>query len=163
MATKKVSKKKAPAKKKAGTKQTARQKAEKASQEFAAENLARALVEKMVDEIRELDQPWSSTSESEQSVVLARISDTVRRAVTDAALTIAARGSKAVVCNLFSVTFKDGVRAVITMPPGSDMRHELADRATEDVVMVFADPGDFMQGLDGIEADKDQPDLPGVD
>lgn len=155
---KKPSRKKKPAQKKtAGS--DARAKAAEKSREWATDRLAATLVEKCIDELRDLQQPWSKTPEAEQTVIIARVTEAVRRGVKEAALAIAARGNKAVICNLFSVTFKDGVRATITMPPGSDMRHELADRATQDVCLVFADPQDFMSGLDEIAADKDQPPL----
>ncbi len=165
MATKKSAKKKASKKvakktprKKAPTK-AQRKKARDANVEFATDRLASQLCEKLIDELRDLQQPWSKTSEAEQTIVIARISDSIRRNVKEAALTMAAQGHKGVICNLFSVTFKDGVRAIITMPPGSDMRHELADRATQDVVLVFADPDQFMEGLGDMEPDKDQPEL----
>ena len=165
MVTKKSTKKTA---KKAAKKKTARKKKPTAAQrkkarvanvEFATDRLAAQLCEKLIDELRDMAEPWSKTSEAEQSIIIARISDSVRRYVKEAALTMAAQGHKGVICNLFSVTFKDGVRAIITMPPGSDMRHELADRATQDVVLVFADPDQFMEGLGDLEPDKDQPDL----
>jgi hypothetical protein len=87
------------------------------------------------------------------------MSDSVSNAMLKAVQIVSAVGHKAVICNLFSVTFKDGVRAVITVAPGSALRHDLADHATKDVVLVLADPSVFMQGLSDIKADADQPKL----
>jgi len=185
MATKKKSRKKAgkkaPAKKKVtGKKQTqadkkakqavdrnesakkrvaAARKAVERSRNYAAAGLAAQLTESLIDEIKALDKVWFQTPEAQQAVVIARLSDSVYNAMQKAVQVISAVGHKAVICNLFSVTFKDGVRAVITVGPGSDMRHELADYATKDCVLVLADPSIFMQGLQDIKADADQPKL----
>lgn len=129
------------------------------SRNYAASGLAAQVTETLIDEIRALDKPWHNTPEAEQAVVIARLSDRVYNAMQNAVQVMSAIGHKAVICNLFSVTFKDGVRAVVTVAPGSQMRHELADYATRDVVLVLSDPGVFMQGLQDIKPDADQPKL----
>lgn len=129
------------------------------SRSYAASGLAAQVTETLLDEIRALDQLWHKTPEAQQAVVIARLSDRVANAMGQAVRVMSAVGHKAVICNLFSVTFKDGVRAVVTVGPGSDMRHELADYATRDVVMVLADPSAFLQGLEDIKPDADQPKL----
>ena len=185
MATKKKSRKKtnkkAPAKKKATSeKQTkadkqakdavdrnesakkrvaAAKKARERSRNYAAAGLAAQLTETLIDEIKALDKVWFQTPEAQQAVVIARLSDSVYNAMQKAVQVMSAIGHKAVICNLFSVTFKDSVRGVITVGPGSDMRHELADYATKDCVLVLADPGIFMRGLQDIKPDADQPKL----
>ncbi len=134
-------------------------KAVERSRNYAASGLAGQVTETLLDEIRALDAPWFKTPEAQQAVVIARLSDSVYKAMEKAVQVMSAVGHKAVICNLFSVTFKDGVRATITVAPGSDMRHDLADHATRDVVLVLADPGTFMQGLEDIKPDADQPKL----
>ena len=126
---------------------------------YAAAGLAAQLTETLIDEIKALDKVWFQTPEAQQAVVIARLSDSVYNAMLKAVQIMSAVGHKAVICNLFSVTFKDAVRAVITVGPGSDMRHELADYATKDCVLVLADPSVFMQGLQDIKPDADQPKL----
>jgi len=126
------------------------------SRNYAASGLAGQVIETLLDEIRVLDKPWHKTGEAEQAVVISRISDRVSEAMQVAVQVLSAQAHKAVICNLFSVTFKDGVRATITVAPGSDMRHELADYATRDCVLVMADPGLFMQGIEDIKPDADQ-------
>ncbi len=129
------------------------------SRNYAASGLAAQVTETLIDEIRALDKPWHKTSEAEQSVVISRLADRVHGAMQKAVQVLSAQGHKAVICNLFSVTFKDGVRAVITVAPGSDLRHDLADYATRDCVLVLADPGVFMEGLENLRPDADQPKL----
>lgn len=139
---------------------TAARKALTRSREYAASGLAAQITETLIDELRALDKPWHQTPESQQAVVIARLSDRVYNAMQTAVQVMSAIGHKAVICNLFSVTFKDGVRAVVTVAPDSSkMRHELADYATRDVVLVLSDPGVFMQGLADIKPDADQPKL----
>jgi len=138
---------------------TVAKKALERSRNYAASGLAAQVTETLLDEIRALDKPWHHTSEAQQSVVIARLSDRVYNAMQQAVQVMSAVGHKAVICNLFSVTFKDGVRAVVTVAPNSDMKHDLADYATRDVVLVLSDPGVFMQGLQDIKPDADQPKL----
>ncbi len=180
MATKKKTASKKSKTGKKGTKKTAQDKAAKAavdrgqsarvrkaaakkaldrSRNYAASGLAKQITETLLDELRALEKPWFKTPEAEQAVIIARLTDSVYRAMEKAVQVMSAIGHKAVICNLFSVTFKDGVKATITVAPGSDMRHDLADHATRDVVLVLADPALFMQGLADIKADADQPKL----
>lgn len=126
------------------------------SRNYAASGLAAQVTETLIDEIRALDKSWHLTPEATQAVIIARLSDRVANAMESAVSVLAAQGHKAVICNLFSVTFKDGVRGTITIAPGSDMRHELADYATKDCVLVLADPQIFMKGLGDLKPDADQ-------
>ena len=129
------------------------------SRNYAASGLAAQVTETLLDEMRALDKLWHQTPEAQQAVVISRLSDSVYNAMQKAVQVLSAKGHKAVICNLFSVTFKDGVRATITVGPGSDLRHDLADHATKDVVLVLADPGEFMEGLSDLKPDADQPRL----
>jgi len=129
------------------------------SRNYAASGLAAQVTETLIDEIRALDKLWHQTPEAQQAVVISRLSDRVYNSMQQAVQVLSAQGHKAVICNLFSVTFKDGVRATITVAPGSDLRHDLADHATKDVVLVLADPGVFMEGLEDLKPDADQPKL----
>ncbi len=138
---------------------SAHKKALERSKNYAASGLAAQVTETLLDEIRALDKPWHQIPEAQQAVAIARLSDRVANAMTSAVSVLAAKGHKGVVCNLFSVTFKDGVRGTITVGPGSDMRHELADYATRDCVLVLADPSAFLAGLEDVKPDADQPKL----
>jgi hypothetical protein len=137
----------------------AAKKAAERSKNYAAAGLAAQVTETLLDELKAMDTLWYKTPEAQQAVIIARLSDSVANAMQRAIQVVSALGHKAVICNLFSVTFKDGVRAVITVAPGSALRHDLADHATKDVVLVLADPSVFMQGLSDIKADADQPKL----
>lgn len=137
----------------------AAKKAVERSRNYAAAGLAAQVIETLLDEIRSLDNLWHKTPEAQQAVIIARLSDRVYNAMSEAVQIMSAVGHKAVICNLFSVTFKDGVKGTITVAPGSDMRHELADYATKDCVLVLADPAVFMQGIADVRPDADQPRL----
>ncbi len=128
------------------------------SRNYAASGLAAQVTESLIDELRALDKLWHQTPEAMQAVVISRITDRVGESMEKAVQVLAAVGHKALICNLASVTFKEGVRAIITIPPNSDKKtaHALADYATRDVVLVLADPGIFMQGLQDVKPDADQ-------
>jgi hypothetical protein len=138
---------------------SAAKKAVERSKTYAAEGLAAQVTETLLDEVRALDNLWHKTPEAQQAVVIARLSDRVYNAMSQAVQVMSAVGHKAIICNLAAVTFKEGVRGTIVVAPGSDMRYELADHATKDVVLVLSDPGTFMQGLEDIKPDADQPKL----
>ncbi len=139
------------------------QKALSKARNFTSENLAKQLAETLLDEMKALQLPWYKTPQKQQEVIIARTAERVRNATNQAVRVLSASGHPAVICNLVSVTFKDGVRGIIAVAPGSnDLRHKLADHATCDVVLVLTDPHKFMQGLEDIKADLDQPQLPGI-
>ena len=129
------------------------------SRNYGEFGLAAQGTETLIDEMRALEKPWHLTSEATQAVVIARLSDRVAHAMERAVSVLAAQGHKAVICNLAAVTFREGVRAIITVAPGSEMRHELADYATKDCVIVLADPSVFFQGLEEVKPDADQQQL----
>lgn len=129
------------------------------SKNYAASGLAAQVTETLIDEIRALDKPWHQTPEAQQAVVIARLSDRVANAMELAVSVLSARGHKAVICNLAAVTFRDAVRGTIIVAPGADMRHDMADHATKDVVLVLADPSVFFEGLGNLKPDADQPKL----
>ena len=136
----------------------AAKKAVERSRNYAASGLAAQVTETLLDEIRALDNLWHKTPEVQQAVIISRIADSVYAAMQKAVNVMSAIGHPAVICNLFEVKFKEGCRGVITVP-GTDMRHQLADHATKDCVLVLSDPHVFMQGLADIKADADQPKL----
>lgn len=129
------------------------------SKNYAASGLAAQVTETLIDEIRALDNVWHKTPEAQQAVIIARLSDRVANAMTSAVAILSARGHKAVICNLAAVTFRDAVRGTIIIAPGADMRHDMADHATKDVVLVLADPSVFLRGLENVKPDADQPKL----
>jgi len=137
----------------------AAKKAVERSRNYAASGLAAQVTETLLDELRGQDKLWHQTPEAQQAVVISRLSDSVYNAMQKAVQVMSALGHKAIICNLAAVTFKEGVRGTIVVSPGSDMRYELADHATKDVVLVLADPGIFMQGLEDLKPDADQPKL----
>lgn len=158
--TKKAGKKvgkKAPAKK--ATRRTQAQIAKEKAENFTAERIGTSLTEALLNEIKALDNPWHKTPEAMQKVAIARLSDAVRDSVETAVKILSAQGHKAVVANLVSVTFKDGVRGIVSIGPGSNSRFELADHATKDVVLVLTDSDSFMKDMSKLKADADQPDL----
>ena len=136
----------------------AAKKAVERSRNYAASGLAAQVTETLLDEIRALENLWHKTPEAQQAVIIARLSDRVYEAMQKAVNVVSAIGHPAVICNLFEVKFKEGCRGVITVP-GKEMRHQLADHATKDCVLVLTDPHVFMQGLADIKADADQPKL----
>lgn len=109
-----------------------------------ATDLARAflmgeLMAAATKQLRALDKPWLRLPETDQRRVLAEVERDVAHAVTSAVQTIATDDRTAFSAQVESVTFKDGVKAVLTMAnlPAS---HELADTAGGRVYVVIENP-----------------------
>ena len=76
---------------------------------------------------------------------------------------MAARGNKAFKAHVESVTFKDGIKATLSGSAFDEQRHLLADAAGSPVVVVIADPSEFLDGGAEVQPDPQQPSMFGDD
>lgn len=118
------------------------------------------LLAALLQEIRRLDKPWPNTPEEEQQRVIDRlgkaVDDHVRRAVNQ----VAKCGFPFAVGTLESLAIKDGVKAAVKFGRAAESIHTLMDHVGTGVLIVFADPTKFVEGMERIKADVDQPELP---
>lgn len=123
----------------------------------AEETVAQQLLRALLDEIQHLQDPWPKTPEATQKQVLYRLKTQVTDAVQGAVRQIAREGFDSIVVKVESMNIKeDGAKATIAVARGSD----LADRVGSRCVLVFADAEKYIGGLDAIQAQADQPELP---
>lgn len=107
-------------------------------------------------QLRALDKPWLRLPEAQQQNVLEEVRADVREAITKAVEIIATDDRTRFVAAVESVTFKDGVKAVLTMP-NTAASHELADTAGGRVYVVIEDPARYtMAGANVPKAEPDQ-------
>lgn len=125
-------------------------------EQTAAQLLMRALY----DEITNIRVPWSITPEDQQQAILDRLRGVVDLAVRGAVRSIATVGFTSIRGRVDSLTIKDDAKAVLLLARGSEQIHDLADHVSSEAILVFADPQQFIDGMQVFKAQADQPALP---
>ncbi len=133
---------------------------EKTAQDLAREYLMGELMSAATRQLRALEKPWLRLPEGDQKRVLREVQDTIAEAVKKAVNVIASNDRTHFRAGVESVTFKDGVKAVLTMG-NTEASHELADTAGGSVLVVIEDPSRFtIPGENAPQAEKDQAEIP---
>lgn len=129
---------------------------EKTPRELAREFLLGEVMASAMRQLRALDKPWQRLPEEQQHAVIADVRNDVQRAISKAVEIIATDDRTRFVAQVESVTFKDGVKAVLTMP-NTMASHELADTAGGCVYVVIEDPSRYVMGGNNVpKAEPDQ-------
>lgn len=132
---------------------------EKTPIELAREFMLGELMSAAMKQLRSLDKPWLRLPEAKQKEVIDEVRDQVSVAIRQAVEIIATDDRTRFAASVESVTFKDGVKAVMTMT-NSQASHELADTAGGRVFIVIEDPNRYVMGSGSIpKPDPDQPTL----
>lgn len=111
-------------------------------------------------QLRALDKPWLRLPESEQKRVLEDVRIDVGSAIDRAVELIASDARTCFVAQVESVTFKDGVKAVLTMA-NTEASHELADTAGGAVYVVIENPQRYHGDEGAPQSEPDQRPLHG--
>ena len=128
----------------------------KTPQDLAREFMLGECMAAAMTQLRTLDKPWLRLPEAQQKDIIDKVRDQVSVAIRKAVEIIATDDRTRFVASVESVTFKDGVKAVLTMS-NSIASHELADTAGGRVYIVIEDPGRYTQQSGAVpQADLDQ-------
>lgn len=134
---------------------------EKTAADIAREFLMGELMNAATRQLRSIDKPWLRLPEAEQKRVLRDVQKDIETAVSAAVELIASDDRTRFRAHVESVTFKDGVKAVLQMG-NSAASHELADTAGASVLVVIEDPARYTQiGANAPKAEADQGSLTG--
>lgn len=117
------------------------------------------ILKAVMSETRQMPFAWAVLPEKDQQKIIDKITQKVTEAVRQAVKIIAADSRPHLVADVESVTFKDGIKAVLQVAKQSADRHELADATGTMVLIVLPHIEKHLDG-DPLTADKDQPDLP---
>ena len=128
---------------------------EKSARDIARELLLGEVIAAATRQLRALEKPWLRLPEAKQREVLREVQADVEIAIERAVEIIATDDRTRFVAQVESVTFKDGVKAVLTMP-NTQASHELADTAGGRVYVVIEDPTRYMARGDNMP--KPEPD-----
>jgi len=124
--------------------------------EFAREELAGKLKAMCVGLLESFKNPWNMTSEKNQQIALAKMEEVIQQGVRRAVLVIATERAPRLSATVESVTFKDGIKAVLTLDRHTDGRHDLADAEGTTVLIVMANPEAYTGGMEKTGAAPDQ-------
>ena len=129
--------------------------------DIATATLSGDVRDKLLDMLRfqQDKRPWNQRSEQDQRETVHSVEvlahDLVRRAVE----LIAAQGRRTVKAVVESVTIKDGIKAVLTLSKHDEQRHALADATGHTVLLVVADPDEFVGERAPAKIVPDQPEF----
>jgi hypothetical protein len=134
---------------------------EKSARDIARELLLGEVMAAATRQLRALEKPWLRLQEAQQKNVLKDVQHDVQAAIKRAVEIIATDDRTRFAAQVESVTFKDGVKAVLTMA-NTQASHELADVQGGRVFVVIEDPTRYTQpGTNMPKADPDQHALEG--
>jgi hypothetical protein len=128
---------------------------EKSPRELAREFMLGEVMAAAMKQLRAIDKPWLRLPETAQQKVIDEVRDDVAHAIRNAVEIIATDDRTRFVASVESVTFKDGVKAVMTMS-NTQASHELADTAGGRVYIVIEDPARYIARAHLPQAEPDQ-------
>lgn len=128
--------------------------------DIARETMLGDLMNVVLDQVKSAKDVWQKLGERDQEDMLTRIQLGCANAVNKAISFIAVNGNTDyVMADVESVTFKDGVKAVLKIPYRTVGAHALADCEGRKVMIVMPDPEEFGNTDTAPKAEADQPDL----
>ncbi|WP_431978619.1 DNA translocase FtsK [Pseudomonas fungipugnans] len=127
---------------------------------IAHELLVHDLVNMVLFELKNLHSPWSKLNEGCQQEVIDRATESATEAAHNAIAIISSRNVSTIEVTMKEVKFNSKQLTLTSIVDAKDPnRHDLIDSAGRLCLLVMA-PDDYAEGLDFIQPDRDQPDLP---
>lgn len=137
--------------------------AKEAAVEMAAETMTGDLLAALVDEFKVAPDVWQKLPEHQQENLIYRLQQRIQDNVRKAVEIIASANRPTIIATVESVTVKDGIKAVLTLPKSDAQRHELFDAAGLSVLLIVGGASEYYGGADKVKPDPDQPALNGFD
>lgn len=122
----------------------------------AAVFASRDLLEALILEIKLQERPWDAMTQAMQDEVIERLRNRVETNVRKTVGLIVSDDKVVMPATVESVTFKEGVKAVLKISRHAVGRHDLADCEGSDVVVVIVDPKIYMRSTHEIKGRPDQ-------
>ncbi len=128
--------------------------------DIAREFMLGELMQAAMKQLRSLDKPYLRLPENDQKKIIREVEEDCQKAIKRAVEIIASDDRTRFLATVEQVTFKDGVKAVLTMA-NTEASHELADTAGGSVLVVIEDPYRYLRGSEGKPtSDSEQNPLP---
>ncbi|MDE3023688.1 MAG: cell division protein FtsK [Pseudomonadota bacterium] len=123
---------------------------------MTADTIGRDLLQALVLEMKLLPDVFQKLSKNKQDDVIDRLRSRVADNIRMAVHMLAAEGRTVVAGDLDQITIKDGVKAVIKFGAGAPNLHELYEVSGKAVLVVVANAGDHLGGMDEVKGEVDQ-------
>ncbi|TCK36686.1 hypothetical protein B0G84_5699 [Paraburkholderia sp. BL8N3] len=130
---------------------------------MASETVAGDLLSALVSEVRLLPDIWPKIGEDEQNEIIERLRKRVLDNVREATRLIASAGRTTIVGEMKKVSFGDKTVATLEFGKQDPTAMELCHAQGMTILVVIADAGAHMGGVDGVRGEPDQRSLPGVE
>lgn len=124
--------------------------------DMTAESIGKDLLQALWQEVKLMPKPASAMSKFEQEDVIDRLRKRVSANVEQAVRLIAAAERTVVFGKLGQITIKGGTKCVIEFPAHAANLHELYEQADKHVLLVVAEKGDHINGMEDIQGEEDQ-------
>lgn len=128
---------------------------------IAADTMTGDLMACLIDEFKSAQDVWQKMPEEAQQDLIYRVQQRVQENVRAAVEIIASANRPTIVATVESVTVKEGIKAVVTLPKSDAQRHNLFDAAGMSVLLIVGGASEFYGGTDQVKPDPDQPALNG--
>lgn len=127
---------------------------------LAHELLVHDLVEAAMFELKNIHAPYGKLNQGSQQEVIDRITEKAKDAASNAVQIIASRGTITIPCKMKQIQVTEKTLTVTSLVDAKDpARHGLTDSAGHLCLLVLA-PDDYDEGLDFIQPDRDQHEMP---
>lgn len=128
---------------------------------IAADTMLGDLMACLIDEFKSAPDVWQKMPENQQQDVIYRVQQRVQENIRAAVEIIASANRPTIVATVESVTVKEAIKAVVTLPKSDAQRHNLFDAAGMSVLLIVGGASEFYGGTDQVQPDPDQPALNG--
>jgi hypothetical protein len=122
------------------------------------ESAGTTLLKALINEVQQLQKPWQQLTEREQEVVIFRLRQAVESSVRSLVNRIAAADFPSIPAVADSVTFKDGIKAALTVKDEEGALRIAKARGTS-VMVVIASADQLLQGIERVKGEVDQADM----
>ena len=109
--------------------------------------------------IKGMQKGWDKTPERQQDSIISELASVCSMAIFDATRRIASKGFDFIPGELSNVSIKKDAKASIAVDRHSNGMHPMLDAIGTRVVVVLADPHDFIAQVNTFKADPEQPPL----
>lgn len=127
--------------------------------EFAEHELGGKLLAIVVSQLEGERKPWDERTEQQQEIALNAMRHAVDAAVRVAVQIVASDNREHMLATVESVTFKDGVKAVLSLQKGPGA-HDLADAEGSTALVIVGDMTKYTAGTEKVEPAPGQARLP---
>lgn len=123
---------------------------------MTADTIGKDLLQALVQEVRLMPDVWPKLNQHRQNEIIDRLRKRVDTNVRMAVHILASEGRTTVVGELDQVVRKDGIKAVFKINSAAAGRHDLFDSEGKACLIVVADAGENLAGMDEVAGEPDQ-------